>query len=342
MKNLCVAFLYNVRHVYPDANDPRSQLETDFDDPETIENIVRHLQEAGYEVLPIEANEDAYLHLKENKSKIDIALNYSEGIYGADREAQVPAMLEMLQIPYTGSAPLTQALCLNKAKAKEILLAHGIKTAPFQLFEKGDEPLEPQITFPAIVKPVSQGSSAGIVDKSVVDNEAQMREQVKWSIQTFHQGALVEPFLPGREFSVPMLGNPPEILPIIEADHDHLPTKYRKIDSLEVKWEFEEEADNNHLICPAKMDPLLQKKVEDLCLQTWKALGLRDICRMDVRCDSQGEPHLIEVNSPAGMLPPEVSQTSYLPLAARKKGWEYQELIRRILETALKRLGKVS
>lgn len=338
MKKTRLAFLYNVRHVYPDANDPRSQLETDFDDPETIENITRHLKEAGFSVLPIEANENAYETLKAHRSEIDLALNYSEGIYGADREAQLPAMLEMLQIPYTGSAPLTQALCLNKAKAKEILQAHGIATAPFQLFLTGDEPLESQITFPAIVKPVSQGSSAGVVDKSVVENEAQMRTQARWCIETFHQGALVEPFLPGREFSVPMLGNPPEILPIIEADHDHLPSKYNKIDSLEVKWEFEEEADNNHLVCPAKMDPLLYKKVTDLCLKTWNALGLRDICRMDVRCDAQGEPHLIEVNSPAGMLPPEVSLTSYLPLAARVKGWEYQELLRKIVSTAQARL----
>src|SRR3989339_505726 len=115
-KYLTLAFLYNVRHEYPDPNHPRTQLEADFDDPEAVEGLIKYLRKEGYKVIPIEADEYAYEKLFKIRNKIDLAFNFSEGIYGEDREAQIPAILEMLQIPYTGSGPLAQTLALNKAK----------------------------------------------------------------------------------------------------------------------------------------------------------------------------------------------------------------------------------
>ncbi len=339
MKKITVAFLYNVRHSYPDPKVLYTQLEADFDDPKTIRLIVKHLKQCGYNVIPIEADENAYLKLKANKRTIDIVLNYSEGIHGLDREAHLAAMLEMLQIPYTGSSPLSQALMLNKAKTKEILIANNIPTAPFQLVNDEDEPIKKSLHYPLIVKPVSEGSGAGITNKSVVHTEKQLREQIHWIHKIFRkEPVLIEPFLAGPEFSVAMVGNPPQILPFISPNHSLLPKGINPIDSLEVKWIFEEEIDNsNYLMCPPPMEKALRGKIERICRATWKALQIRDLCRIDIRCDLKNRPYVLEVNSPPGLMPPEMSMTSYFPLAARTAGLDYNEMLTLIINTALKR-----
>ncbi len=339
IKKIALAFLYNIRHHYPDSNDPRGQLETDFDDPATIKMIIEHLQKVVNRVIPIEANEKAYLKLYKHQKEIDLAFNYAEGLHGKDRECHLPAMLEMLKIPYTGSRPLTQALGLNKAKTKEILMAYKIPTLPFQLFKTGQEKLNPQLNFPLIVKPVAQGSSAGITNKSVVNNPKELKKQVAFVIQNFKQGALVEPFLTGREFSVAMLGNPPRILPIVESDHSVLPKNLLPLDSLEVKWHFEEETEGENFICPAQMDKKLEEKIKTICLRVWQVLEVTDLCRIDIRCDQKQNPYVLEINSPPGMIPPEVSVTSYFPLAARVAGIDYDKLLVKIISAALKRVN---
>lgn len=337
MKRKCIAFLYNVRHRYPDPKDPRVQLETDFDDPETIIAIIKHLKGHDYEVLAIEADEKAYGKLLKNREKIDLVFNYSEGIFGADRELQMPAILEMLQIPYTGSKPLTQALVFNKSKTKEVLMANNIPTLPFQLVKNIDEKMRKDFDYPVIVKPVAQGSSSGITTRSVVFNQKQFSRQVKEILTHFDQPALVEPYLEGREFSIAMLGNPPKVLAVIESDHKQLPKKYLGIDSLEVKWIFEEKSEINHLICPAKISKNFYKKLEKICVDTCEALGILDWCRIDIRCDEKGKSYVLEVNSPAGIIPPEVSMTSYFPMAGRAVGLSYKELIKKIINLAFKR-----
>ena len=340
MGNITLAFIYNVRHSYPDPNNAKTQLDVDADDPATIYAIVAHLKECGYRVIPIEADKDAYLKLYKNKEKIDLAFNFSEGMYGKDREAQIPAMLEMLQIPYIGSPPLTQALILDKAKTKEILIANDIPTLPFQLFKTGKEEFDPSLPFPLIVKPDSEGSGAGITNKSVVYNEKQLKKRIREIIETFHQPVLVEPFLTGPEFSIAMFGNPPEILPFISPNHKMLPKKYEPLDSLEVKWIFEEEHLNEHyLVCPAHVEKKLETQLKKMCFDLWDALNLRDWCRVDLRCDVKNRPYVLEVNSPPGILPPEVSTTSYFPLAARTANINYNQLLSTIVSIALKRYG---
>lgn len=337
MADPVLAFLYNVRHRYPDPADPSSQLETDFDDPPTIEAMVRHLRACGYEVVPIEANEEAYLELHRQRGEIDLALNYSMGIHGAARYAQIPAMLEMLRIPYTGSDPLTQALVLNKSRMQEVLAANGVPVLPSQLFRSREETLQSGLGFPLIVKPVGQGSSAGITDKSIVGSPAELARQVAEVLETFREPALVQPYLTGREFSVPLLGNPPATFPVIEPDFSLLPAGYAHLDSLEVKWVYEEQTEENHLRCPADLSPALAELVKGTALGAWNALGVRDFCRIDMRCDAEGRPYVLDVNSPAGLIPPELSMTSYFPLSARAAGLDYPGLLRRIIETALAR-----
>ena len=334
-----IAFIYNIRHKHPDPNDPRTQLETDFDDPETIEWMIKHFKKIGLKVIPIEADENAYEKLKKNKQKIDLVFNYSMGIYGRDRYSHLPAMLEMLQLPYTGPSPLSQGLVLNKAKAREIFIARKIPTPLSQTFYSPNDELMKKLKFPLIVKPCCRGSSAGITNNSVVSDEEELRRQVEFIIKTFNEPALVQTFLSGREFSIPMLGNPPEILPIIEVDHSQTPEGYKPIDSLEVKWILEEEDkefSQKHFSCPAKIPKSFERKLKNICLQVWDALELADLCRIDIRCDSKGNPYVLDVNSPPGLIPPEVS-TSYFPLSARVAGIDYDELLKRIIDEAAKR-----
>lgn len=332
-----IAFLYNIRHKYPNPNDPESHLQADYDDAETIKSMLRHFKNCGYDVLPIEADEKAYLKLYKFKNTIDLVFNYSLGINGKDRYSHIPAMCEILKIPYTGSSPLAQASVMYKARAKEILLANNIPTLPYQLFRSPNEDLNKNLRFPLIVKPVAQGSSAGITNKSVVENQKSLQKQISFILKTFNEEALVEPFLEGREFSVSMLRNPPKILPIVESDHSVLPKNFLPIDSLEVKWLFEVENKVNNLVCPAKIEKFLKSKLEDIALRTWKALGLVDLCRIDIRCDRFGNPFVLEINSPPGLIPPDISTASYFPLSARAAGISYEELLKTIISSALKR-----
>ena len=335
-----IAFLYNARHRYPDPKKPKTLREADFDDPETTELQIKYLKKLGYKIFPIEANEEAYFKLYRLKHKIDLVFNVSEGLHGNDREAQIPAMLEMLQIPYTGSPPLAQAIILDKSKTKEILIAHKLPTLPYQLLTSNQNKLKKSLKYPLMVKPVSEGSSAGITNKSVVYNERSLYEQVNYIQRTFDEQALVEPYLEGREFSVAMLGNPPLILPILESDHSMLPKKYLPFDSLEVKWFYELATSGKHLKCPAKIPGDLKAKINKICYKLWSAIGIRDWCRIDIRCDKKNNPYVLEVNSPPGCTPPEHDPSSYFPLIARASGIDYRSLLKMIIDTALKRYKK--
>ncbi len=337
MKKTTIAFLYNVRHRYPDPNDLSTQLEVDFDDPPTLEWIIKHLKKIGFKVIPIEANEKAYLKLYKNRKQIDFAFDFSFGLYGKNKYGHIPGMLEMLRIPFTSSSSFTRNLTLNKVKMKQLLIANNIPTLPYQVFHSKSEIKIRKLPFPLIVKPIAQGSSAGISNASVVNNEEELERQVKFISEIFAEAAFVEPFLRWREFSVAMLGNPPKILPIIEPDFSLLPKKFLPLDSLEVKWIFEEQSETNHLICPAKIDDTLKAKVEGIAYRTWEALEINDLCRIDMRTDEKNNLFVLDVNAPPGLIPPEVSQTSYFPLAARAAGIEYDEMLKMIIKAAMKR-----
>ncbi len=333
-----LAFLYNIRHNYPDPDDPRTFLEADFDDPETITSFIKHLKVCGYRVLPIEANIKSWEELDRNKGDIFMAFNYSEIVLGEKEGVQITRYLEDLKIPFTGPDDASQVLIRNKIRAKEILRENGIPVLPHQVFKTGDEPFDEQMKFPLIVKPSNQGSSAGITNKSVVENVSDLYKQVKEILARFNDEVLVEPFLEGREFSIPLVGSKPDILPIIEPDFSNLPKDYKKLDSYEVKWIYEEgNAGKDHLICPAEIDEDFRQKLENIALDVWNALNIKDFCRIDIRCDNNLKPYVLEINSPAGLIPPEVSQSSYLPLSARKAGISFPELLKKIVDSALER-----
>jgi D-alanine-D-alanine ligase len=323
-----IALVYNLKRIKPNF---KRDDEAEFDSQKTIQEIKNSLEKWGkHKAYLVEADENAYLKLKQLKNKIDLVFNIAEGKHGEAREAQIPAILEMLKIPYTGSGPLTLAICLDKALTKEILLYHKIPTSKFQLFLSENEPLNKQLKFPLFVKPNAEGSSKGIFFGSVFNNEKDLRKRIRFIIKKYKQGALVEEYLPGREFSVAILGNKgsEQIFPIMELDFSKN-LKGLSFDSFESKhiWELPE----NFIVCPAKISFKLEKKIKDICLKTFRVLGCRDLARIDLRLDKNGVPNILEIN-PLPAIGDRLLDG--YPKAALTFGLNYEELINKIVEVA--------
>jgi D-alanine-D-alanine ligase len=345
-----VAIAFNLKKAAPAEHQP-PDLYAECDDADTIDAIRAALAEF-HQVSLIEADEDAYDRFRTERP--DIVFNVAEGLHGLARESQVPAMLEMLRIPYTGSDPVTLAVCLDKARTKDVLAAHGVPVPAGRVVESADDvagllekkgalprPGAPLLRLPMIVKPLAEGSSKGITDASLARDEDQLHRAISRVLGLYRQPALVEEFLPGREFTVAMLGNANHVqcLPIVEIRFDTLPPGVNPIYSYEAKWVWDTSDRPLEIFdCPAPIDVELKDDIESVCLRAWRALGLRDWTRIDVRLDASGQPRVLEVNPLPGILPhPE--QNSCFPKAARAAGLSYNALVRRVLDAAVARLG---
>jgi len=250
-------------------------------------------------------------------------------------------MLEMLQIPYLGSDPQTLSISLDKGRTKEILSYHGIRTSPFTVVASPEEIGSAPRTFPLMVKPLHEGSSKGISNSCLVRNRAELEREVNAIIAAYREPALVEAFLPGREFTVAVLGNGSgaRALPIVEIKFDALPEGVNPIYSFEAKWIWDTSDRPLEIFeCPARLDPSLSAEIVSICLQTYRVLRCRDWSRIDVRLDREGKPNIIEVNPLPGILP-KPEDNSCFPKAARAAGMSYSQLINSVLNTAMERHG---
>jgi len=314
-------------------------LYAEWDDRETIIAVQAALEER-HNVTLVEADESAYERLHSHRP--DIVFNIAEGFYGVSREAQIPAILEMLQIPYTGSDPLTLGICLDKSRVKEILSFYSIPTSEFVVISSLSEINTVPNTFPKIVKPLHEGSSKGIYNSSVVSSHHKLQEEVFRVIETYHEPVLIEDFLPGREFTVALLGNGTnvEVLPIIELKLDLLPSEANRIYSYEAKWVWDTVDNPLHELheCPARIDTSLKDRIEKVCREAFRILRCRDWCRIDVRLDADGVPNILELNPLPGIIPNPDAHSCF-PTAARAAGMSYNEMINRVLDTALLRYG---
>ncbi|MBI5286612.1 MAG: ATP-grasp domain-containing protein [Deltaproteobacteria bacterium] len=330
-----VAITYNIKKGAIPPGVP-SDLYAEWDDEGTIEAI-RQALASRYEATLIEADENAYRKLRAERP--DLVFNIAEGLRGESRESHIPAILEMLQIPYTGSGPLTLALCLDKVRAKEVLGYHSIPTPRFFVVNSPLTTHHSPLSFPLIVKPLSEGSSKGIRDNSVVWDEDGLKERVEWVVREYKQAALVEEFLQGREFTVALLGNERDlkVLPIIEIDYSTLTQGVKPIYSYEAKWIWDRpEAPLNIFICPAILEECLREEIEDICRRAFHILNVKDWCRIDLRLDSNGKPNILELNPLPGILP-NPQDNSCFPKAARCAGMDYSTLINTVVDIACKR-----
>lgn len=312
----------------------------EWDTWETV-NAVKDAIAEIHNVTLVEANNNAYIKLKELKP--DIVFNFAEGLIGVNRESHIPAMLEMLQIPYSGSDALTLGICLDKSRAKEILTYHKIPNAKFLVASRMEDITGSSFEFPLIVKPISEGSSKGIFSSSFVKNTKELEDEVGRIITSYNQPALIEEFLPGREFTVAVLGNgdETEVLPIIEIRYDDFPQDVVPLYSYEAKWILDTKENNFDVFeCPAKLDKQLEEKIKETVLRTYNVLKCKDWSRIDVRLDKNGVPNIIEINPLPGIMP-DPNENSSFPKAARAAGMDYNQMIQRVLYSAAKRYNLV-
>ena len=269
----------------------------------------------------------------------DIVFNFAEGLIGVNRESHIPAILEMLQIPFSGSDALTLGICLDKSRAKEILTYHKIHNAKFLVANKLEDIANIHFDFPLIVKPISEGSSKGIFSSSFVKNTRELEDEVSRILSSYNQPALIEEFLSGREFTVAVLGNgdETEVLPIIEIRYEDFPEDVVPLYSYEAKWILDTKENNFDVFeCPAKIDSKLEDKIKETVLRTYNVLRCKDWSRIDVRLDKNGIPNIIEINPLPGIMP-DPNENSSFPKAARAAGMDYNQMIQRVLYSASKR-----
>jgi D-alanine-D-alanine ligase len=342
-----VALLANLRSDVHFGADAPPDAGAEFDRQETVEAIAQALEADGHWVtfLPADHTLPDSLH----RLRPHICFNISEGLAGDAREAQVPALCELLGIPYTGSRVLANSLSLDKALTKRIWRDHGLPTARFQEFTSSEDPLDPELRFPLFVKPAREGTGMGIDLSALAKDEGELRTRVGWVLRTYRQPALVEEFLPGREFTVGFIGNPGvplrrrrpwlydgngyHFFPVleIEASRSVTPGVY----SHDAKALNPDEEGAPQYLCPAAIPDGLRSRLFDLTRRAAEALGACDVSRVDFRLGADGEPYLLEINTLPGVNP----TVSDLCIIAAAEGISYTTLITEILYLAAERFG---
>jgi D-alanine-D-alanine ligase len=270
-----------------------------------------------------------------------ICFNIAEGVAGDAREAQVPALLEMLNIPYTGSRLMANAIALDKTMTKHVWRDCGLPTAAFQEFTDSEQPLQADLQFPLFVKPAREGSSVGISSQSIVHDEAELRCQVERVLRGYKQPALVEEYLSGREFTVAVLGRPdarqasfhPQLygedgfyrflVQEIETTGSATPSVY----SLHLKKLDYDEPGSARFLLPAPISDELAVELRRLAIRAHQTIGALDFSRVDLRMNRLGQPCLIEINTLPGLVP----GFSDLFTISERSGLSYHDLILEIL-----------
>ena len=321
-----VAVIYNKRTIDPaDVINIYGVPTKEHYNPKTIEKVAESLEKGGHTVKIIEGTMGSIEILRSFFSRVSpetppgIVFNMAYGIQGHDRYTHLPAMLEMLGVPYTGSGPETHAIVQDKVMTKIILQRNGLPTANFWVFSGEDDAFD-DLTFPVIVKPKMESTSMGM---RVVHNTKELKEAVGEEIVRYRQDALVEQFISGREFAVGLLGNSHnlEVLPIVEfvlGDPDRIQTKSDKMNKPIEK------------VCPARLEPEKAEEMKQLCVRAFNKMGLHDYTRVDIRMDSKGRMYILELNSMASL-----GRTGSFVAAAQAAGYTYESLINKMLDVAV-------
>ncbi len=308
---------------------PEDALE-EYDSPKTIELIATALEAGGNSVVRLGGGREFLNNIL--RQGVDIVFNIAEGRGNyRSREAQVPSVLEMLNIPYTGSDPQCLAICLDKPLTKEIVAGGGVSTPNWRVItdkKKFHEVSWKELSFPAIIKPAYEGTSKGIRRGSLVHTPEEALEIVAVVLERYHQPVMVEEYIDGEEVTVGIIGNlPPKVLGVMRL----IPKKGSKhfIYSLEVKRDWESLVDYE---CPARLEKNTLDKITQSSLRAFQVLGCRDFARLDFRVSQQGIPYFLEINPLPGL-----GDYSDLVIIAIKQGLSYEALIQAVLGAALER-----
>jgi D-alanine-D-alanine ligase len=326
-----IGVTYDLKSDAPSPPSAPDDYQEEFDSPATVEAVARVLRGLGHDAVKLGDGRELLQQLLADPP--DFVFNFAEGQgIGRSREARVPAVLEMLGIPFTGSDPLTLAATLDKDCAKRLVQSVGVKVPRWRLIETQEEldDLETrgQLPYTAIIKPAWEGSSKGIRGQCVVDDAAACIAAIEAIRRNQRQPVLVEEFIDGDELTVGVIGNdPPRILGVMRV----LPRRRteRFIYSLEVKRDWENQV---RYECPARLPPNHIQVVEDAALRAYRVLGCRDVARVDFRL-REGIPYFLEVNPLPGLNP----NSGDVVILAGMSGWSYEKLIGGILQAALDR-----
>ncbi len=301
----------------------------EFDRDDTVVALETALRHAGHTTDRI-GHVRALVRRLAAGDRWDLVFNICEGMYGLAREAQVPALLDAYGIPYTFSDPLVMALSLDKGRTKAVLRQHGIPTPDYFVVADAAELVDQPRAYPLFAKPLAEGTGKGVDSTSIIRSHAELALVCRRLIEKFAQPVLVESFLPGREFTVGLIGTgaKAEVLGTLEI---HLRAAAEPQVYSYVNKERCEELVDYPLVTPD--DPLVAES-ERIALAAWRALDCRDAGRIDVRCAADGQPQFIEVNPLAGLHP----LHSDLPMLCTALGMKYETLVARIVESAAERI----
>jgi len=311
-----------------DADDP-TDINAEFDKPETIERVIAALERGGHTVRRI-GNINSLLKQIDNLD-VDIVFNMCEGATGRNRESQVPVLLEMKGIPFVGADGLTLAATLDKVVAKKLFISDGIPTPRFFEIKNSDD-LEKLniIGFPLMVKTRHEGSSKGISQQSRVEDMEGLKRQVDMINRTYGQPALVEEFIKGTEFTVAVLGNDnPQAMPVVQVSIDgsvDLGDQFYAHDRIA--------SDSLQYICPAEISDDLTQRIQALAVRVYKCVECRDFGRVDFRVDEQGNPYVLEINPL-----PSLDVQDVFNIFPNALGSDYDATVNRVVDFALARYG---
>lgn len=320
-----IGFTYDLRDDY--LKEGYTEDETaEFDRADTIDSIENCLKNMGHEVERIGNIKSLIRHLSLG-NRWDLVFNIAEGMYGSAREAQIPSILDAFQIPYTFSDSYLLTVSLNKDVTKLLVREAGVPTPEFAVVKTLDDIKEINIPFPLFAKPLAEGTSKGISAKSVIYSLAELENVVESLLKTYNQPVLVEKFLPGREFTVGVVGTGEDARCVGVLEVTLNENAEKGVYSYENKENCEE------LVTYSLANDFFSKKCEEYTLKLWRELGFKDAGRMDFRLDENGEPNFIEVNPLAGLNPVH----SDLPILCSIKGVSFQQLIEEIINSAIKR-----
>jgi D-alanine-D-alanine ligase len=331
-----VVLLYNLLERLQKGEDKDLVAEAAvIEEIEAVETAIRSL---GHQCTVVSLQDEVYtiVHWLKEISP-DVVFNLCESVYDNTRmEMNIPALLDLLHIPYTGSPPLTLGLCQDKGKVKGILLSQGVQTPRYQVFHRPvNESNEFRLSLPAIVKPIHEDGSLGISKESVVYTGPALERQIEYILEKYCQPALVEEFIDGRELNIGLveLNGKLETLPISEIDYSEFPAGLPKICGYEAKWDPESiEYQRSKPVCPAPVEPVLKRTLESLVMKVFRLFECRDYARVDLRVDGEGRAYVIEVNPN-----PDISPESGMARAIRAHGMTYAQFVQGVIEKALQR-----
>ena len=326
-----IGLVYNLRSTYIKDSDEPSDADAEWDSESTIQHLSSTIVSLGHTVVPIGSPQNLiYNHplLKD----INLIFNIAEGIKGRNRESQVPAICELLNIPYTFSDALTMAISLDKYLCKKLVHCEGIPTPAYWKISTFDDlTVIPDNQFPLFVKPVTEGTAKGITVDSLVSNKSELDIQVRRLLDIYKQPVLVEKYLSGREFTASLIGNNnPYVIGIMEIMiHD---TTQKNVYTFIAKEEYESRVTYKLF---DDRESILWKKMATIALSVFKIIECRDVARIDIRCDEQEIPYFLEINPLPGLHPVH----SDFSIIAGMVGRNFESLIKEIIENASLRWG---